>query len=130
MNETFVKKFFNGQDPIGRRFNWHGPKDPFFEIVGVVPDGKYNSLGEDPKPALYTPLYQDYSGTVTLVARTRDHPRQVLAAMRATHRFRRRQHDEEPALWREHFRSDHLYVCHLTLARDRLSRLLDPRAQS
>ena len=82
VNETFAKKFFNRQDPIGRRFNWHGPKDPFFEIVGVVPDGKYNSLGEDPKPAVYTPLYQDYSGTVTLVARTRGDPRQVLAALR------------------------------------------------
>ncbi|PYL45841.1 MAG: permease [Verrucomicrobia bacterium] len=82
VNETFAKKFFNGQDPIGRRFNWHGPQDPFFEIVGVVPDGKYNSLGEDPKPALYTPLYRDYSGTVTLVARTRSDPRQVLSALR------------------------------------------------
>jgi len=83
VNETFAKKFLNGQDPIGRRFNWHGPKDPFFEIVGVVPDGKYNSLGEASKPAVYTPLYQDYSGTVTLVARTRGDPRQVLAALRA-----------------------------------------------
>lgn len=83
VNETFAKEFFNGQDPIGRRFNWHGPKDPFFEIVGVVPDGKYNSLGEDPKPALYTPLYRDYSGAVTLVARTRGDPRQVLSALRA-----------------------------------------------
>src|SRR5437764_9642900 len=82
VNETFAKKFFNGQEPIGRRFNWHGPKDPFFEIVGVVPDGKYNSLGEGPKPALYTPLYRDYSGAVTLVARTRGDPRQVLAALR------------------------------------------------
>src|SRR3954447_26055803 len=82
VNETFAKKFFNGQDPIGRRFNWHGPTDPFFEIVGVVPDGKYNSLGEDPKPAVYTPLYRDYSGTVTLVARTRGDPRQVLSALR------------------------------------------------
>jgi predicted permease len=83
VNETFAKKFFNGQDPIGRRFNWHGPKDPFFEIVGIVPDGKYNSLGEDPKPALYTPLYRDYSGQITLVARTRRDPRQVLSALRA-----------------------------------------------
>jgi predicted permease len=82
VNQTFVKKFFNGQDPVGRRFNWHGPKDPFFQIVGVVPDGKYNSLGEDPKPAVYTPLYQDYSGTVTLVARTRSDPRQALEALR------------------------------------------------
>jgi predicted permease len=82
VNQTFAKKFFNGQDPIGKRFNWRGPKEPFFEIVGVVPDGKYNSLGEDPKPALYTPLYRDYSGMVTLVARTRGDPRQVLAALR------------------------------------------------
>ncbi|MGZ4983486.1 MAG: ABC transporter permease [Chthoniobacterales bacterium] len=82
VNETFVKKFFNGADPIGKRFNWHGPNDPFFEIVGVVPPGKYNSLGEDPKPALYTPLYRDYSGSVTLVARTRDDPRAVLSALR------------------------------------------------
>jgi predicted permease len=82
VNETFAKKFLQGQDPMGRRFNWHGPKDPFFEIVGIVPDGKYNSLGEDPKPAVYTPLYQDYSGTVTLVARTHGDPKQVLAALR------------------------------------------------
>ncbi len=82
VNETFVKRLLNGQDPIGRRFNWHGPTDPFFEIVGVVPDGKYNSLGEDPKPAVYTPLYRDYSGQVTLVARTHSDPRQVLSALR------------------------------------------------
>ena len=228
MNETFAKKFFNGQDPIGRRFNWHGPKDPFFEIVGVVPDGKYNSLGEDPKPAVYTPLYRDYSGTVTLVARTRSDPRQVLSALRGevqkldpsisvyaaktlkehmgtslfparmaaialgsfgvlalilaavgiygvmshvvagrtreiglrmalgaqlsdvqkliletrnvarrdwfvmwiTHCLRRRAHDEEPALRREHFRSDHLHLCRLTLVRHCASRLLGSGAQS
>jgi putative ABC transport system permease protein len=82
VNETFAKKFSNGEDPIGRRFNWHGPKDPFFEIVGVVPAGKYNSLGEDPKAALYTPLYRDYTGMVTVVARTRSDPRQVLNALR------------------------------------------------
>jgi predicted permease len=82
VNETFAEKLLNGQDPIGRRFNWHGPNDPFFEIVGVVPDGKYNSLGEEAKPALYTPLYQDYTGMVTLVARTRADPRQVLTALR------------------------------------------------
>ncbi|MFL6568711.1 MAG: ABC transporter permease [Chthoniobacterales bacterium] len=82
VNETFAKKFFNGGDPIGHRFNWHGPDDPFFEIVGVVPAGKYNSLGEDPKPAVYTPLYRDYNGAVSLVARTRGDPRQVLGDLR------------------------------------------------
>ena len=82
VNETFAKKFLNGADPIGRRFNWHGPDDPFFEIVGVVPAGKYNSLGEDPKPAVYTPLYRDYNGGVTLVARTHGDPGAVLNDLR------------------------------------------------
>src|SRR5438034_1948414 len=39
VNETFAKKFFNGHDPLGRRLHWHEPKDPFFAIVRVVPDG-------------------------------------------------------------------------------------------
>jgi predicted permease len=82
VNETFAKKFLDGADPIGRRFNWHGPDDPFFEIVGVVPAGKYNSLGEDPKPAVYTPLYRDYNGGVTLIARTHGDPRAMLNDLR------------------------------------------------
>ena len=82
VNETFAKKFLKGADPIGRRFNWHGPTDPFFEIIGVVPAGKYNSLGEDPKPAVYTPLYRDYNGAVTLIVRTHGDPRAVLSDLR------------------------------------------------
>ena len=56
VNETFARRFYPGQDAIGKRFNFSGPNDPFWEIVGVVPDGKYTSLGEDPKPAVYMPL--------------------------------------------------------------------------
>ncbi|MFL6584245.1 MAG: ABC transporter permease [Chthoniobacterales bacterium] len=82
INETFARKFFGDQNPIGKQFNWHGPKDPYWQIIGIVPAGKYNSLGEDPKPALYTPLLRDYNGAVTLVARTRGDPRAVLAALR------------------------------------------------
>jgi predicted permease len=82
VNETFARKFFPNQDPIGKRFNWHGPSDPYWVIVGVVPPGKYNSLGEDPKPALYTPLYRDYSGATTVIARTRGDPHALLKALR------------------------------------------------
>ena len=82
VNETFARSFSTGRIRSGSRFNWHGPDDPFLEIVGVVPDGKYNSLGEDPKPAVYTPLYRDYNGGVTLVARTRGDPRAALNDLR------------------------------------------------
>jgi predicted permease len=83
VNETFARRFYPGQDAIGKRFNWSGPDNPFWEIIGVVPDGKYNSLGEDPKPAVYQPFFRDYEGAVTLIARTRGNPATTLAALRA-----------------------------------------------
>ncbi|MBA2241714.1 MAG: ABC transporter permease, partial [Chthoniobacterales bacterium] len=83
VNETFARRFFPGQEVIGKRFNWSGPENPFWEIIGVVPDGKYNSLGEAPKPAVYRPFLRASNTTTTLVARTRDDPRATLAALRA-----------------------------------------------
>ena len=35
VNETFAKKFFPNQDPIGKRFNFTGPKDPLWQVIGV-----------------------------------------------------------------------------------------------
>ena len=81
VNETFAKKFFPGQDPIGKRFNFSGADKPFWEIIGVCGDGKYNSLGEEPKAALFRPQLRDYSTAVSMVARTKGDPKTVLAAM-------------------------------------------------
>jgi predicted permease len=81
VNETFAHRFFPGQEAIGQRFNFSGPDKPFWEIIGVCGDGKYNSLGEDPKPALFRPQLRDYNTTVSLVARTKRDPRTELAAM-------------------------------------------------
>jgi predicted permease len=49
VNETFVKRFLNGQYPLGHRIgpasiNWD------MEIVGVVKDHKYRSIDEAPIP--------------------------------------------------------------------------------
>ncbi|HEX8280959.1 MAG TPA: ABC transporter permease, partial [Chthoniobacterales bacterium] len=81
VNETFARRFYHGQDPIGKRFNFRGPDNPWWEIVGVVPDGKYNSLGENPKAAVFTPFFRDFEGIATLVARTRADPRATLGAV-------------------------------------------------
>ena len=81
VNETFARRFLHGQDPIGKRYNHTGPNDPFWEIVGVVPDGKYNTLGEEPKAVVYRPL-RYFDSQFTLVARTEGDPRTVLAALR------------------------------------------------
>ena len=71
VNETFARRFFPGKDAIGKRFNYGGPSKPFWQIIGVVPDGKYTSLGEDPKAAVYQPFFRDYEGGATIVARVR-----------------------------------------------------------
>src|SRR3989440_379892 len=81
VNETFAKKFFPGQDPVGKRFNFSGAENPFWEIIGVCGDGKYNSLGEEPKAAVFRPQLRDYNTTVSMVARTKGDPKAVLGAM-------------------------------------------------
>ena len=82
INETFARRFFPNQEPIGRRFNFSGPENPFWEVIGVVADGKYNSLGEEQQPAVFRPLLRDYTTSVTLVARANSDPRLVLSSLR------------------------------------------------
>jgi len=82
INETFARRFFPGREAIGRRFNFDGPDKPYWEVIGVAADGKYNSLGEDPKAAFYRPLLRDYSTNATLVARTAGDSNSALAALR------------------------------------------------
>ena len=81
VNQTFVRRFFPGQEAIGKRYNYTGPNDPFWEIIGVVPDGKYNSLGEESKAAVYRPL-RYFDSQFTFIARTNGDPHAVLVALR------------------------------------------------
>jgi predicted permease len=60
INQTMAKKFFAGENPIGRRFRMeNGNKlgDPV-EIVGVVKDAKYESLREEAPPTAYLYMSQ------------------------------------------------------------------------
>jgi predicted permease len=82
VNETFAKRMFPGREAIGSRFNFSGPDKPYWEVIGVASDGKYNSLSEDPKAAFYRPLFRDYSNNVTLVARTTGDSSSALAVLR------------------------------------------------
>ena len=82
INETFARRLLPGRDAIGRRFNFSGPDKPYWEVIGVAADGKYNSLGEEAKAAFYRPLLRDYNTNATLVARTVGDSKAVLASLR------------------------------------------------
>jgi len=59
VNETFVKKFFPNEDPIGRHFGIFDQKYAgAFEIVGIVADAKYTNPREQVRPMYFRPLTQ------------------------------------------------------------------------
>jgi predicted permease len=70
VNQTMGKKFWPDQDPLGKRFSIKGPSGPFLQIVGVVQDGKYKSVIEEPQPFFYVPLSQSYLPLRTFHLRT------------------------------------------------------------
>jgi predicted permease len=55
VNESFVKTYFPGQDPIGRTFQ-RGANQPVYKIVGVTPDSPYHDLHDPIRPVFYVPF--------------------------------------------------------------------------
>ncbi|MFI5177138.1 MAG: ADOP family duplicated permease [Vicinamibacterales bacterium] len=82
INETFAREILRTPTPVGRRFRY-GWSGAWIEVVGVVEDGKYLSLDEPPRAAVFEAVAQHYTSTVTLVARTSMPPDRAVAAMRA-----------------------------------------------
>ena len=90
VNETFVRCYFGGQDPLGRRISTRGDEGPFMEVVGVARDAKYASLGESPRAFFYVPFVQDFAFVqsvgsflpATVLVRTDGDPRARAAAIR------------------------------------------------
>jgi predicted permease len=82
VNDAFARRYWPGGDALGKRLSANGSRGPFREIVGVVRTGKYNTLGEEPRPFYYLPLLQEYQGTVVLHARTSTDPRALIATVR------------------------------------------------
>jgi predicted permease len=75
VNETFQKRFFPHESPIGRRIGWGdtGPTDIL--IVGVVKDMKVGDLKEKPRPWTFTALLQNKTpGATTFYVRTARNP--------------------------------------------------------
>ena len=57
VNQTFVKIFFNGADPIGHTFERVVPsgRRQLCQVIGVVPDAPYSNLHDSVLPVAYVP---------------------------------------------------------------------------
>jgi putative ABC transport system permease protein len=88
VNETFARNFFPGGNPIenalGKQFRTSPERQPW-QITGVAKDGKYWTIGEEPRSFVWFPIGDELSGN-TLLVRTTARPETVIGAVRGEFR--------------------------------------------
>jgi predicted permease len=89
VNQTFVRKYFGGEDPIGRSVRLaelatfpDKVEDPTFEVIGVVADAKNQGLQDPPLPEVWVPYTMTGSGERGILVRTAGDPQLLLNAVR------------------------------------------------
>jgi len=99
VNESFARRYFAGQDPIGKVVVLDAPPElvpplppgappaPHRTIVGVVADVKNGRMNAPTEPEIYAPLSQNvgegWFNALTLVVRTAGEPARLLKAIEA-----------------------------------------------
>jgi predicted permease len=85
VNRQFASKILGSvSDAVGRYFKLHDGTR--VRVVGLVEDGKYVSLTEDQKPAMFFPLLQSPASWIWLVVRSNRDPLQLAMAIRSEFR--------------------------------------------
>ncbi len=92
INQTLVRRYFRGVNPIGRQFFYHahgsdakldGPAHPT-RIVGVIADVKQNALDGPVTPVVYTPFDQEPGPSFSVAVRTSQSAAAALPTLIAT----------------------------------------------
>ena len=84
VNETLARRFWPGKSGLGERLRPFGAganAREVIEIVGVVADSKYVTVGEAERPFLYRPFAQAYTPRPTMLVRSGGMPASVLPAI-------------------------------------------------
>jgi predicted permease len=80
VNQTFARRLFGNASALGLHFTTDDKV--LCQVVGVVEDGKYDSLTEAPWPAMFFPLEQRTATDTTLVVRSSLSPGEVVPELR------------------------------------------------
>ena len=83
INQLFARKIFGSvANALGKYFKTgDGTR---IQVVGVVEDGKYYQLTEDPRPAMFLPFLQRHTSLTCLVVRSNRDPQLLAADIRRT----------------------------------------------
>ena len=82
INQTLARKYFPGEDPIGKKIgNTILAPDSLCEVVGIVEDIRDGSLDAEIWPAVYYPFNQSPDSGFNIVARTAQSEASLLPAI-------------------------------------------------
>jgi predicted permease len=85
VNRQFARKLFGSVDKaVGQHFKFWGGQRA--EVIGVVEDGKYQTLTEDQKPAMYFSFLQHQGSDVWILVRSERDPQEIGAALQRSMR--------------------------------------------
>jgi predicted permease len=85
VNQTFARRFFPGENPVGKRFSFDNPNGAgLVEVVGLAGDAKYATQRDEIPPTAYLPWSQELSAlrSATFEVRTSGDPVSYVAAVR------------------------------------------------
>ncbi|MGH9767390.1 MAG: ABC transporter permease [Blastocatellia bacterium] len=84
VNETFVKRYYPNDDPIGKRFTFGdaGPNAQWITIVGVVRDTKRQGIDQPIRIESWMPLAQRPAGSMDVALRTTGDPLALSSSVR------------------------------------------------
>lgn len=69
VNEAFVQRVLGGEAALGQRVRWN-ERGPWWEIVGIVGDARWQAPGLPPQPTLFVPSFTGIGTSLSLAART------------------------------------------------------------
>jgi predicted permease len=84
VNRTLAERFWPGESAVGHQIRLHGEDGAPRLIVGVAENGKYRTLGEDPRSYVWIPSLQDNLFFNTLLVRSRVDGAGLLRPVRET----------------------------------------------
>ena len=82
VNEAVAKKYFPGEDAVGKRFGQSPEQQGDVEIIGVVGDTKYANLRDAAPPTVYMPFPDETQRSATFEIRTAGDATAAMTAVR------------------------------------------------
>jgi putative ABC transport system permease protein len=70
INDSLARRFWPGEDPLGKRISLSGPEGPWQTVVGVVGDVRHGRLEAEAGPEIYRPYSQSPIPYMALVVQS------------------------------------------------------------